>query len=60
MGASGFIVTPWLGYQLLRIDADSDWVDLTPGRDALAECGYVGANVPGTPGAGESRFSIAR
>jgi hypothetical protein len=48
---SGFIVTPWLGYQLLRIDAESSFLDLTPGRDALAECGYVGANLPGVPAA---------
>lgn len=53
-GPSGFIVTPWLGYQLLRIDADSAWLDLTPGRDALAECGYAGANVPGAPGGSDA------
>ncbi len=46
---SGFIVTPWLGYQLVRIAADSALVDLTPGTDPLAECGFVGANVPGAP-----------
>jgi len=49
VGPSGFIVTPWLGYQFTRTDAESSWVDLTPGRDALAECGYVGSNVPGAP-----------
>lgn len=48
IGSSGFILTPWVGYQLLRIDATSSWVDLTPSRDAVAECGYVGPNVPGT------------
>ncbi|HKO91405.1 MAG TPA: hypothetical protein VJU61_09650 [Polyangiaceae bacterium] len=48
IGSSGFIVTPWVGYQFMRIDATSSWVDLTPNRDALAECGYVGPNVPGT------------
>jgi hypothetical protein len=52
VGASGFIVTPWLGYQFTRIDAESAWVDLTPGRDAITECGYVGPNVPGAPGSG--------
>jgi hypothetical protein len=52
VGASGFIVTPWLGYQFTRIDAESAWVDLSPGRDAIAECGYVGPNVPGAPGSG--------
>jgi hypothetical protein len=49
-----FIVTPWLGYQFARIEAESTLVDLTPGRDALGECGYVGANVPGTPGSSAS------
>lgn len=47
---SGFIITPWLGYQWLRIDADSALVDLTPATDALEGCGYVGTNVPGMPG----------
>jgi hypothetical protein len=49
VGPSGFIVTPWLGYQWVRIAGDAGAVDLTPNRDALAECGYVGSNVPGTP-----------
>jgi hypothetical protein len=56
VGAGGFIVTPWLGYQWVRIHADSDPVDLTPGVDSIAECGYVGPNVPGaaagTPASG--------
>lgn len=52
VGPSGFIVTPWLGYQFTRIDAESAWVDLSPGRDALAECGYVGPRVPGAPASG--------
>ena len=54
VGSGGFIVTPWLGYQFARIDAESTLVDLTPGRDALGECGYVGSNVPGTPGSSAS------
>ncbi|HEU4583506.1 MAG TPA: hypothetical protein VFS67_34850 [Polyangiaceae bacterium] len=54
VGADGFIVTPWLGYQFARIDAESTLVDLTPGRDALGECGYVGPNLPGTPGSSAS------
>jgi len=48
---SGFIITPWLGYQWLRIDGDSTLVDLTPSSDPLAACGFVGTNVPGMPGA---------
>lgn len=49
VGASGFVLTPWLGYQWVRIDADSALVDLTPDTDAISECGYLGQNVPGTP-----------
>lgn len=54
---SGFVLTPFLGYQWLGIAADSTQVDLTPGIDALASCGFVGSNVPsGAPDAlaGES------
>ena len=52
--ASGFVLTPWLGYQWLRIDADTSLVDLTPTVGALAECGYVGSNVPGSAGSAEA------
>jgi hypothetical protein len=51
---AGFIVTPWLGYQWVRIDADSQQVDLTPGVGALESCGYAGSNVPGSPEAPEA------
>jgi hypothetical protein len=47
-GTGGYVITPWLGYQWLRIDADSTPVDLSPGLDAVAECGFVGTNVPGS------------
>lgn len=43
----GYIITPWVGYQWLQIDARSSLVDLTPGVDPLATCGFVGTNVPG-------------
>jgi len=49
VGASGFVLTPWLGYQWVRIEADSAMVDLTPSSNAIGECGYLGPNVPGTP-----------
>jgi hypothetical protein len=55
---SGFIVTPWLGYQWLRIAADSEQVDLTPGMSALASCGYVGNNTPGTLGSAEAEGAL--
>ncbi len=49
---SGFVLTPWLGYQWLGIAADSTQVDLTPGIDPLASCGFAGSNVPaGSPDA---------
>jgi hypothetical protein len=59
VGASGFVITPWLGYQWLRIDADSELVDLTPGVDALAECGFVGNNTQGIPDAISSEVGPA-
>jgi hypothetical protein len=51
---SGFVITPLIGYQWLRIDADSGLVDLTPSTDPLAACGFVGTNVPGMPGGAEA------
>jgi hypothetical protein len=56
---AGFIVTPWLGYQWVRIDADSQQVDLTPGVGALESCGYAGSNVPGGPDAPEAAGAAA-
>ncbi len=44
---SRFVITPWLGYQWLRIDADSASVDLTPSVNALTDCDYAGNNTPG-------------
>lgn len=63
----GYIITPWLGYQWLSIDARSSLVDLTPGIDPLDTCGFVGTNVPGgdrteaepLTGAGPSTFDAA-
>jgi hypothetical protein len=52
--SAGFIVTPWLGYQWVRIAADSAQVDLTPAVGALETCQYVGSNVPGSSGAPEA------
>jgi hypothetical protein len=48
---AGFAVTPWLGYQWVRIAADSAEVDLTPGVAALETCQYAGRNQPGSAGA---------
>ena len=43
------VLTPWIGYQYLWTFADSGLVDLTPGTNAQAACGYAGQNVPGNP-----------
>lgn len=56
---SGFVITPWLGYQWLRIEADSEQVDLSPGVNALASCGYVGSNSPGSFGTAETEGAAA-
>ena len=55
----GFVLTPWLGYQWLRIDADTTLVDFTPGVSALGECGYVGSNVPGSAASPEAAGALA-
>ncbi|HTV23482.1 MAG TPA: hypothetical protein VMG12_32555 [Polyangiaceae bacterium] len=54
----GFSVTPWLGYQWVRIDAGSELVDLTPRVGALEACDYVGNAVPGSPGSLEAEGAL--
>lgn len=56
--SSGFSVTPWLGYQWVRIDAGSELVDLTPGVGALEACDYAGNSVPGSPGSLEAEGAL--
>ena len=56
---AGFVLTPWLGYQWLRIDADTSLVDFTPGVSALGECGYAGSNVPGSAAVPEAAGAVA-
>jgi hypothetical protein len=45
------VLTPYLGVQRVLIFADSSVVDLTPTVDPLAQCGYLGPNVPGNKNA---------
>jgi hypothetical protein len=56
---AGYALTPWLGYQWVRIDADSSLVDLTPGVSAASECGYAGSNVPGNAGTPDAAGAMA-
>jgi len=45
--ADASVITPYVGYQFLRIFGDSGSVDLTPRTDALGYCNYQGQRVPG-------------
>jgi hypothetical protein len=47
------VLTPFLGAQRVLIFADSAAVDLTPGVDALQQCGWQGNNVPGNVAPGQ-------
>jgi hypothetical protein len=47
--AGSVILTPWVGYQFMRIFGDSGLIDLTPNTDAVNHCGYAGSNSPATP-----------
>ncbi len=47
--ADSAVLTPYAGAQRVIIFADSAAVDLTPNVDPIAQCGSLGANVPGNP-----------
>jgi hypothetical protein len=47
--AGSVVLTPYIGYQWIRIFGDSGVIDLTPNTDAVAYCGYRGPNDPATP-----------
>jgi hypothetical protein len=47
--AGTVVLTPWLGYQYLRIFGDSNLIDLTPNTDATNYCGFTGPNTPANP-----------
>src|SRR3954469_19441413 len=51
--ADSSVLTPYIGYQFLRIFGDSGLIDATPNTDPLGYCNYQGQNVPGTPGSKE-------
>jgi hypothetical protein len=44
--AGTVILTPWVGYQFLRIFGDSNLIDLTPNTDATNYCGFQGTKTP--------------
>lgn len=47
--AGTLIITPYGGYQWIRIFGDSGLVDFTPNTDPVAACGFTGTNTPVTP-----------
>jgi hypothetical protein len=47
--AGAVVVTPYVGYQWMRIFGDSGLIDLTPNTDAVNFCGYSGQNTPASP-----------
>ena len=47
--AGTVVLTPYGGYQWVRIFGDSGLIDLTPNTDAVNLCNYVGPNNPSTP-----------
>lgn len=57
--AGSLVLTPWIGYQFLRIFGDSGLIDLTPNTDAVNYCGFQGTQTPyttqkGGPAAGKA------
>lgn len=47
--ADSGVLTPYVGYQWIRIFGDTGLIDATPNTDPLGYCGYAGSNSPGTP-----------
>jgi hypothetical protein len=48
--ADSSIFTPYIGWQMAWIFADSGLIDATPATNALQYCGYKGTNAPGSAG----------
>lgn len=51
--ADSGVLTPYVGYQWIKIFGDTGLIDATPNTDPLGYCGYQGPNQPGTPNAKE-------
>ena len=51
--ADSGVLTPYVGYQWIKIFGDTGLIDATPNTDPLGYCGYKGINSPGTEGAKE-------
>jgi hypothetical protein len=51
--AGTVVLTPYVGYQWIRIFGDSGLIDLTPNTDSVNYCGYQGNNTPASPDGGK-------
>lgn len=51
--AGTVVITPYVGYQWLRIFGDSGLIDLTPNTDAVNFCNFRGVNSPANPVQGQ-------
>jgi hypothetical protein len=54
--AGTVVLTPYVGYQWIRIFGDSGLIDLTPNTDAVNYCGYGGPNTPASPDPNKVEF----
>lgn len=54
--AGTVVLTPYVGYQWIRIFGDSGLIDLTPNTDAVNYCGYGGPNTPASPDPTKAEF----
>lgn len=50
--AGTVVITPYVGYQWIRIFGDSGLIDMTPNTDAVDYCDFQGINTPATPAPG--------
>lgn len=48
------ILTPYVGYQWIKIFGDSGLIDLTPNTDSVNYCNYEGPNNPASPDANKT------
>ena len=58
--ADSGVLTPYVGYQWIKIFGDTGLIDATPNTDPLGYCGYKGPRMPGTEGAEEHRTDDGR
>jgi hypothetical protein len=51
------ILTPYVGYQWIKIFGDSGLIDMTPNTDSVNYCNYKGPNNPAMPDTGKTNLT---